>query len=172
MSIETTCAITGHRPEKLGFASTDTSCAEYVRFRGELTSAICALAADGVDTFIVGGARGVDTWAMEAVSMLKYHDPSVRMIAALPYPGHNPFREEAERQHYQVLLARCDKIVYVSGNYHAKCFLARNRWMVDHAERVLAVWNGSVHSGTAQTVRYAQKLERRVTRLTPNASVR
>lgn len=162
MSINTTCAITGHRPEKLGFASTDADCAEYVRFRGELTRAICRMAADGVDTFLVGGARGVDTWAMEAVSALKYHNPAVRMIAALPYPGHNPFQEAEARQHYQILLARCDKIVYVSESFHAGCFLARNRWMVDHAGRVLAVWNGGRRSGTAQTVRYAQKLGRDV----------
>ena len=167
MSIESTCAITGHRPEKLGFASSDADCAEYVRFRGELTRAICRMAEDGVDTFLVGGARGVDTWAMETVSMLKYHNPAVRMIAVLPYPGHNPFRDAAACQHYQILLARCDKIVYVSDSYHAKCFLLRNRWMVDHAGRVLAVWNGGGHSGTAQTVRYARKLGRHVTVLTP-----
>ena len=162
MSFETTCAITGHRPEKLGFAALDASCMEYMQFRGELVRKICRLSENGVDTFIVGGARGVDTWAMEAISMLKYVNPSVRMIAALPYVGHNPYRDESERRHYCELCSRCDKIVYIYQAYHPSCFHARNRWMVDHAAQLLAVWNGENTGGTAYTVRYAQKSGRTI----------
>ena len=152
MSFETTCAFTGHRPEKLPFPSCDQNCDAYVRFRGQLTREICRMAREeGVKTFLSGGARGVDTWAMEAVSRLKYYDPSIRLIAVLPFRGHNPFREPTERQRYELLLARCDRIVYVSEQYHPACFHARNRWMVDHAAHLLAVYDGVQKGGTAYT---------------------
>ncbi len=40
--------------------------------------------------------------------------------------------------------------------YTPDCLRKRNRYMVDHAEIVLAVWNGSP-SGTSQTVWYARE---------------
>ena len=39
--------------------------------------------------------------------------------------------------------------------YTPDCLRKRNRYMVDHADIVLAVWNGSP-SGTGQTVWFAQ----------------
>lgn len=38
--------------------------------------------------------------------------------------------------------------------------LARNRFLVDHAATLLAVYNGERRGGTAATLRYAQKMGR------------
>ena len=40
--------------------------------------------------------------------------------------------------------------------YTPDCMDKRNRYMVDHADDILAVWNGCP-SGTGNTVRYAHK---------------
>lgn len=40
--------------------------------------------------------------------------------------------------------------------------LERNRYLVDHAAKLLAVYNGERRGGTAMTVRYAQKLKRQI----------
>jgi len=64
-------------------------------------------------------------------------------------------------------LDRADSIVYVSRAYHKNCMLDRNRFLVDHAAVLLAVYNGEWRGGTAMTVRYAQKLGRKIIVLDP-----
>ena len=45
--------------------------------------------------------------------------------------------------------------------------LDRNRFMVDHAAALLAVYNGERRGGTAATMRYAQKLGREIIVIDP-----
>ena len=45
--------------------------------------------------------------------------------------------------------------------------LDRNRYMVDHAGILLAVYNGSYQSGTGMTVRYAQSKKRKIIVIDP-----
>lgn len=60
-----------------------------------------------------------------------------------------------------------DKVVYVSWKYREGCMLKRNRYLVDHAACLLAVYNGERQGGTAMTVRYARKVGREVIILNP-----
>ena len=60
-----------------------------------------------------------------------------------------------------------DDVVYVSREYREGCMLKCNRYLVDHAACLLAVYNGDWRGGTAMTVRYAQKLGREVIILNP-----
>ena len=62
---------------------------------------------------------------------------------------------------------KADSIVYVSGIYHKNCMLDRNRFLVDHAATLLAVYNGERRGGTAATVRYAQKMGREIIMIDP-----
>ena len=45
--------------------------------------------------------------------------------------------------------------------------LERNRFLVDHAAALLAVYNGERRGGTAATVRYAQKMGRKIIVIAP-----
>ncbi len=45
--------------------------------------------------------------------------------------------------------------------------LERNRWLVDRASILLAVYDGTYRSGTGMTVRYAQKLGREIIIIAP-----
>lgn len=52
-------------------------------------------------------------------------------------------------------------------HYTANCMMKRNRYMVDHSDAVIAVWNGS-KSGTGNTVRYAMSSGKKVLIIDPN----
>ncbi|NBI16933.1 hypothetical protein D1841_03180 [Neglecta sp. X4] len=68
---------------------------------------------------------------------------------------------------YYSILDRADSIVYVSRAYHKNCMLERNRFLVDHAAALLAVYNGERRGGTAATMRYAQKMGREIITIDP-----
>ena len=53
-------------------------------------------------------------------------------------------------------------MIYVSEDYYKGCMLERNRYLVDHSAKLLAVYNGERRGGTAMTVRYAKKIGREV----------
>ncbi len=57
--------------------------------------------------------------------------------------------------------------MHVSQEYREGCMLKRNRYLVDHATCLLAVYNGEWRGGTAMTVRYARKLGREIIVLNP-----
>lgn len=61
--------------------------------------------------------------------------------------------------------------MYVSREYREGCMLKRNRYLVDHAACLLAVYNGERRGGTAMTVRYAEKLNRDIHIIDPNMPV-
>lgn len=141
------CCFTGHRPEKLKMAESDI----IKGLRGAIDDAI----AEGFSTFISGMARGVDIWAGEAVLKLRDAGAPIRLICAVPYPGFESRWSPNWRERYHAILDTADLVRYVSPKYSAECFQRRNEWMVDHAARVIAVYNGEP-SGTRNTVRYAQ----------------
>lgn len=62
---------------------------------------------------------------------------------------------------------QADSIVYTSRDYYKNCMLDRNRFMVNHAAALLAVYNGERRGGTAATMRYAQKLGREIIVIDP-----
>lgn len=57
--------------------------------------------------------------------------------------------------------------MYVSRTSRKNCMLDRNRFLVDHASMVLAVYNGTRRSGTGATVNYARKLGREIIVIDP-----
>ena len=59
-------------------------------------------------------------------------------------------------------------MVYVNQEYSKGCMLERNRYLVDHAACLLAVYNGEWRGGTAMTVRYARKLGSDIIVMNPN----
>lgn len=141
------CCFTGHRPEKLTIPETEV--------QARLEEAIKQAISDGLNVFITGMARGVDIWAAEIVLRLRDEGQPVKLICASPYEGFERrwSREWATR--YQAIMKAADLVRYICPGYSGGCFQRRNEWMVDHAARVIAVWNGQP-SGTGNTVEYAR----------------
>lgn len=139
---------TGHRPEKL-----NKSEAEIV---ASLEREIRAAITDGFQTFISGMARGVDIWAAEVVLRLRDYGAPIHLIAASPYQGFERAWSPAWQSRYASVLAGADIVRFISPQYDRGCFQRRNEWMVDHAGRVIAVFNGE-KGGTKNTIDYATR---------------
>lgn len=83
-------------------------------------------------------------------------DTRLRLICAVPYAGMERAWLPPWKIAFQAVLAQADHIRTFYPSYTAASFHVRNRWMVDHAVRVIAVYNGSP-GGTRNTVVYARK---------------
>ena len=165
--IERCCAFTGHRPRKFpwGYNEADARC---VALKETLAKEIAKLVNAGYTDFFSGMAEGTDTWAALAVLALKKENPALKLHCILPCEGQADGWSASARELYFSILGQADEVVYVSREYHDGCMLERNRYLVDHAACLLAVYNGEWRGGTAMTVRYARKLGREVSILNPN----
>lgn len=166
--IERCCAFTGHRPRKFpwGYNEADARC---VALKETLTKEIAKLVDAGYTDFLSGMAEGADTWAALAVLALKKENPALRLHCILPCEGQAGGWPASARERYFSILVQADEVVYVSREYRDGCMLERNRYLVNHAAYLLAVYNGEWRGGTAMTVRYARKLGREIIVLNPNA---
>ena len=140
------CCFTGHRPEKLRRKETE--------IRVDLEYEIRKAVQDGLNVFISGMARGIDIDAAEIVLQLKEKGCPVRLICASPYPGFENNWSTSWKNRYKAVIDKADLVRYTSSRYSKNCFQIRNRWLVDHSVRVIAVYNGQP-SGTKNTIDYA-----------------
>lgn len=153
------CAFTGHRPQKYswGYNGDAPGC---VALKQSLAEQIEVLADAGTTDFLSGMAQGADTWVALAVLALRNKNPALKLHCVLPCEGQADKWAASARELYQSLLARADSVVYISREYRDGCMLERNRYLVDHAGTLLAIYNGERRGGTATTVRYARKKHR------------
>lgn len=147
---------TGHRPEKLTRTEKDIVC--------DLEKEIRQAIADGLSVFITGMARGVDIWAAQIVLSLRNSGYDIKLICACPYDGFESGWSKDWQQQYKEILAAADYVKYVCEGYSRSCFQIRNEWMVNHAARVIAVFNGE-KSGTKNTIDFAAKVDVPVVRI-------
>lgn len=85
----------------------------------------------------------------------------------LPHEGQESSWNDSAQERYYSILNQADSVEYVSREYYDGCMLDRNHRLVEAAGVLLAVYNGERRGGTAATVRYAQKLGRRIILLDP-----
>lgn len=142
------CCFSGHRPEKLR--------RDEMQIKGYLGQAIVQAIAQGYQVFIIGMARGTDLWAGEILLRIRETNPKIKIVAALPYQGFDDNWKRESRQLYQKILRRADHVEYISPAYNRSCFQKRNEWMVDHSNRLIAVFDG-IPGGTKNTIQYAAK---------------
>lgn len=152
---ELSCAFTGHRPAGLpwGENEADPRCLE---LKDRLNKALARAYDLGSRHFLCGMARGSDFYFCEAVLALRERYPDVTLEAAVPFPGQSQRWARSDRERYQALLARCDIETLVQQIHTPTCMYRRNRYMVDHAHRLIAVFNGRPKGGgTLNTLNYA-----------------
>lgn len=144
---------TGHRPPKLGGYSSDvyenlTDCA-YNWLKENKPAKVISGMALGWDQALAEAAIGLD----------------IPVIAAIPCLNQEYKWPPASKEHYHEILADVDEIVRVSPlPYTPDCMQLRNQWMVDHADQILALWDGS-SGGTANCIRYANAKKKPVINL-------
>jgi len=163
-----TCAFTGHRPCKFPwkYNESDPRC---TALKAMLAEQIGNLVEHGVTGFLSGMAEGTDLWCAEIVLAMREKNPHLKIHCILPCKGQADKWPAASRDRYQSILDQADSVVYVSRDYHKNCMLERNRFLVEHAAVLLAVYNGVRRSGTGATVNYARKLGREIVIIEPAA---
>ena len=68
---------------------------------------------------------------------------------------HNLISGQPSGERYFDILSKCDDTIYVGKQYTSNCMLKRNDYLVDNANILLAVYDGSKTGGTAYTVKRA-----------------
>ena len=163
---EIACAFTGHRPKSFPWKYNEAS-PDCVALKKVLATQITALANDGVTGFISGMALGVDLWAAQIVLDLRKKNPTLKLCCALPCEGQEKKWPADKQELYRSILKQADDIHWESRSYTPDCMLNRNRYMVDQASILLAVYNGAYRSGTGMTVRDAQSKHRKIILIHP-----
>lgn len=163
---KTACAITGHRPKSFPwkYDESDPNC---VQLKKVLATQILELAGRGVTDWFSGMALGTDLWSSEIILSLRKNDPALRLHCVLPCAEQEIKWTASEQERYHAVLRQANEVFYVNQTYDSRCMLERNRYLVDHAGILLAVYNGVRRSGTGATVRYAQQLGREIIIIDP-----
>ena len=159
---------TGHRPQNLpfGFNEEDDRCRKLKELLRE--SIVDLIENHGATRFISGMALGVDMYAAQIVLEEKRTFRRVTLECAIPCKGQVRYWTPEQKTVYRDILQECDKITLLQHEYTSDCMEKRNRYLVDSADIVLAVWDGS-NGGTANTVRYAQAQDKEILVISPNA---
>ena len=150
------CAFTGYRPAKMPFRynEADPAC---VALKVELFRKIERLIGQGYAHFLSGGAMATDTWAAEAVLDLKAKYPWIVLEMVSPFDGQaDRWSAECKARHDR-LFDEADIVTVISHAYTKSCLFRRNRYMVENADLLLAVYDGQP-GGTAMTVGYAREI--------------
>ena len=137
-----TCAFTGQRPQNLpfGFNEEDEHC---IKFKQTLREQIIQLIENAdVVHFISGMAIGVDMYAAEVVLGLKASYPGITLESAIPYENQAEKWPENLRDRYFNIASRCDTETLLQTHCTPDCMDKRNRYMTDHADVLIAIWNG------------------------------
>lgn len=167
MTNEHTCVcFTGRRPKDLFGYKSHTA---YMPLRARIEEAVeTFIDTEGVDTFISGGAQGVDQLAFWAVENVKKRCPGIRNVVYVPFRGQERrWKEDGpfSQSEYRLMLRRADDIRYV-GELNAdesnvsRLLLGRNVAMIEDSLAVISVFPETAdprvsRGGTAHAIRCA-----------------
>lgn len=143
-----TAAFTGHRWY-------DSSRKHSVRKRIE--ECVREAYRNGITNFISGMAIGFDLLAAEVVLSLRHECPAITLTAVLPFRKQASRFNELNKCRYYKCLSQADDIVILSNDYTAKCYLERDRFMVEHSSLLIACYDGRNRGGTFWTVNFAAR---------------
>ena len=142
-------SFTGHR--KLSEDASLLTQRLYQRLKEEIQN--------GATNFNTGGALGFDSIAAAVILKLREVYPQIRLNLILPCSNEEQTEKwsEKEKQEFYRILALADTVEYTSEHYYNGCMKKRNLRLVELADICFCYWNGGQRSGTAQTVRMAQR---------------
>jgi len=134
-------AWTGHRPDL--FADPEAA------RRAVLDAARDVLRSGPLERFLVGGQRGVDTWAAHAAIDLAI---PFSLILPLSVEDFTVDWTDADRSILREQVGRAAEVRVASG------YRERNRLLAGEGDLLVAVWTGRTGGGTAETIAFAREL--------------
>lgn len=150
-------ALTGHRPERLGYSeldfNTDADWRKIIDWLKEkmleigVTDAYCGMAS-GCDI-----AYGVAVLELNNEAWVRKIDrPDIKLHCILPCKNYNN-----KIKWHKLLKSFADEWVELSEEFYKGCDNVRDQYMIDHSDKLLAVWDGNKSGGVWSTIRKAQK---------------
>lgn len=143
-------ALTGHRPQRLGFPELDLNINYEWRkiinwlkdkiMEEHITDVYCRMA-DGCDI-----AYGIAAYELQNEMV------PVKLHGVLPCKNYN-----SSNPWYRTLKASADEWVELSDEFYKGCDNIRDQYMVDHSDKLIAIWDGNKSGGVWSTIRKAQK---------------
>ena len=132
-------AWTGHRPDLFR---------DPAGARAAVESEARKLAESGAELFLVGGQRGVDTWAALAgiASAIPFH-----VILPLPIGEFTHDWSAVDRALLERTIAQAADVRTVGG------YSERNRQLATGGDLLVAVWTRTAGGGTAETIDFARE---------------
>lgn len=149
--------VTGHRPDKLyGYELSDW---RYMVLKEKLKT---ILKENNCSEAISGMALGVDTVFALAVLELKLEGYPIQLHCAIPCQNQDKFWKQPDKERYHMILEKADIVKMVTNApYTPFCMQQRNEYMVNHSDKVIAVWNGS-SGGTKNCIDYAKNRKKEI----------
>ena len=89
-------------------------------------------------------------------------NPALRLHCILPHEGQEAKWSESAQERYYSILKQADSVEYVSRTYYDGCMIDWDHRLVESADLLLAVYNGTRRSGTGATVNYAKGIGREI----------
>ena len=177
---------TGHRPNNKNMGGYDWNSSKNKIIRHMMYMKVMEIIASSSDRefrFISGGALGVDQFAFSVVDeQIKKVDTNIITIIneiAVPFKDQpNSWFKQEDKDRYNLQLSKADVVTYVDetdgyikmttpqGRYNPYKLQIRNEYMVDNADIVIAVWDGS-KGGTCNCVNYAKKIGKKIIVINP-----
>ena len=99
---------------------------------------------------------GFDTLAEKTVLELRKTYPQIKLILVLPCISQAKSWSNTDKEVYEEIKKKADKVVYTSQEYTRGCMHKRNRHLVDNSS-VCICYLTKENGGTAYTVNYALK---------------
>lgn len=162
MAVNTSNVIagTGHRPPRLGLSYSRSDLDRLTKFAITYLKSRADYAL-GELSIISGMALGWDQALASAAIAL-----DLVFICAIPFEGQEGKWPKAAQDFYTLIINHASRVVCVgSKNNITVAFHSRDRWMVDNAAEMLALYNGGAYGGTFNTLEYAKKKQKQVTNL-------
>ena len=165
--------VTGHRPSGLPIAygyNMDNTAWKTLKEYLKVAIMKCYEYAAGNEELrlITGMALGVDTIFWQAAEELREENHSIKIEAAIPFEGQEKRWNAHSQQEYKNMLEKSDIVTIVSpGSYAAYKMESRNRYIVNNADIVIAVFNNKP-GGTAKCIDYAEQQNKIIIKMNPN----
>lgn len=162
----TTLCFTGHRTQKLPwrFNEADPRC---VAMKETLYNELLTSINEGYNTFLSGMALGFDILCVEVLLKLKKTYKDIKIIGIIPCKTQDKLWKDEQKKKYKDLLNKIDGVRCIYDDYiGSECMLERNRYMVNHSSKMIALFNG-LPGGTKSTIDYAKKQGLNVTIIKP-----
>jgi len=143
-------ALTGHRPQRLGYRELNLyTFAEWRKIIDWLKEKIIEL---NVTDAYCGMASGCDIAYGIAIYELKREGYEINLHCVLPCQNYN------SKIGWHKYLKECaDEWIELSDEFYKGCDNVRDQYMVDHSDKLFAIWDGNESGGVWSTIQKAKE---------------